>query len=394
MHIQRIHLHQFRNIESFDSELHPVVNVVHGRNAQGKTNLLEAISLLATMKSFRAARTAELVRWDQPEAAIGASIVRHDVTRKMVMRIKAGSRVVHIDSKRASSLQETYGHVHAVLFAPEDLAISKGSGRGRRVFLDRAIFSVVPVFLEETRSYDQALRSRNALLRDASGRGPDPAVMAVFDAQLVAAGARVTRRRFEFVAAFRDRVSGIHEGLCEGRHSFSMRYQSSFGAVEGEQEEQMAARFREALAASRRRDAARRVTSLGPQTDDLLVEIDERPARIHASQGQHRTIVLALKLAEIDHVEHALGLRPVLLLDDVSSELDRQRNAQLLEHLDRSLGQVVVTTTDPAYLVHRGQALHFHVEQGRIEPSARTQVAGSKSPARMVDSNEQQETNS
>jgi DNA replication and repair protein RecF len=347
-------------------DLHPAFTVVHGRNAQGKTNLLEAIYVLATLKSFRMARSVDLIRWGEAEANIEARIERHDAERSIRIKLHPKGKVVHIDGKRALSLQETFGHVQVVLFSPEDLAISKAGSSGRRTFLDRAIFNIVPAYYEEQRQYDKALKSRNALIRGASGRAPDRAMMAVFDQQVATTGARVMRRRAEFTEGFRERARAVHDDLVGASHPLGLRYEPSLESSDPTDERATAERFLGELSARLGRDVRRGSTGVGPHLDELALELDGKLVRMHASQGQHRTIVLALKIAEIGKIEAELGVRPVLLLDDVSSELDRGRNAQLMEFLGASRGQVVITTTDPRHIALRGDAAHLHVDAGAL----------------------------
>jgi DNA replication and repair protein RecF len=364
VYIRHLRLQSFRNAAWVDLELGPSINVFFGPNAQGKTNLLEALFLVATLKSFRGAKSTELISWNQPEARIESDIVRFGADRRISIRVRPTGKSISIDGKRAASLQESFGHVHAVLFAPEDLGVSKGPASGRRVFLDRAIFNVSPDYWLSLRDYEAALKSRNALLQDRDRRGVDRGLLAVFDAQVARTGAQVLQARQRFVQSFSPVACAVHSEIAPEGGALCLSYQSS--SEGGDDLPALEAALLAALRDTLRRDLARKTTSVGPHTDDLVATIDGRLARSFASQGQHRTVVLSLKLAELDHAEKVLGLRPILLLDDVSSELDRARNAALLERLGRSSGQVIVTTTDPAYLGYVGNVMRYAVSAGAI----------------------------
>lgn len=365
MRIDRLVLHDFRNIRDASIEPHERFNVIYGDNAQGKTNLLEAVYLLGTLRSFKSATNAELVRWGGEEAAVRGVVVRRETTRDIRINIRPQGRSVFVDGKRPRRLQDAFGTLTVVLFAPEDMEVTKGSPGTRRGFLDRAVFNVFPAYWDELRSYETAVKSRNALLRDMEGRPAPSDVLEAFDAQVAATGARVTDKRLRFLAEYAPRFQEVHGRLARGAHAASLGYESEWReGAEGV--EALEAVLLERLGRELRRDAARGSTSSGPHKDDLGVVLDGVTARSHASQGQHRTLVLALKIAEILYLEEALGYSPVLLLDDVSSELDRHRNAELMAFLNESGVQVFVSTTDLAHIRHEGGLAAWRMESGQI----------------------------
>ena len=365
MKIARLVLHDFRNIHEATVEPHERFNVFHGDNAQGKTNLLEAVYLLGTLRSFKAATNGELVRWGTEEAAVRGVVHKREVTRDIRINIRALGRSVFVDGKRPRRLQDAFGTLTVVLFSPEDMDISKGSPSSRRGFLDRAVFNVFPSYYDELRAFETALKSRNALLRELDGRGMGGDVLDAFDAQVAATGARVADKRRRFVDDYRPRFEEVHGRLVRGAHRAELAYEMAW-AGQDTAIEALEGALGERLAAERRRDVARGVTSSGPHRDDLALLVDGVVARTHASQGQHRTLVLALKIAEILHLEASLGYSPVLLLDDVSSELDRHRNAELMGFLDESGVQVFVTTTDRAHIRHAGGMASWRVAGGAV----------------------------
>jgi DNA replication and repair protein RecF len=374
--IARLSLHDFRNIAELSITPHDRFNVIYGDNAQGKTNLLESVYLLGTLRSFKGVTNAELVRWGSEEAMVRGVVERREVTRDIRINIRANGRTVHVDGKKPRRIQDAFGTLTVVLFAPEDLAISKGSPQNRRSFLDRAVFNVFPAYWDDLRAYETALKSRNALLRDAQGRPLAGDVLAVFDAQVAATGARVVEKRLRFLDGFTPHFSEVHGRLGRSRHTVSLGYDTEWLPQDVTERPKIEEVLAERLEQERRRDIARGVTSSGPHRDDVLMVLDGHPARSHASQGQHRTLVLALKIAEILHLSEVLSYYPVLLLDDVSSELDKHRNAELMSFLTDAGVQVFVSTTDPSHVKVTGEHASFRVEAGRVDPAGPTGAVG------------------
>ncbi len=387
MHLLDLECEHFRNLSGCPGsplvlDPHPRFNIFEGANGQGKTNLLEAIYVLGTLRSFREPRTRTLVQWDADSAIVRGRIERRGVERTLAVELAPRGRRAMVDGKAVKRLSDYFGHLHMVVFGPEDLVLTKGGPSNRRSFLDRAIFNERPVYLEEARAYQTALEHRNELLRRGGPMVQDPAVMASFDEQLATRGARVLRRRLTFLARYRPVFERVFTRITGGSHGVAMRYSSPVLAQIGApaaapdtlgsddptapSEATLGQGLADLLERSREVDGRRRYTTRGPHADDLVLTLDAHEARTHASQGQHRAFALALKIAELEIAEEALGAAPVLLLDDVSSELDRTRNAQLMAHLDRSGGQVFITTTDRAWIQVTGDTRVFRVEEGSV----------------------------
>ncbi len=371
MQVARLRIDGFRNLADTTLTFESGVQVLHGHNGQGKTNLLEALYLLATLRSFRSHRLDELVRWGEPRCLVEADIVRRGVVRTLRVEVTAAGRRASLDGKRPGTLLDYFGQLHVVLFSPEDLAITKGEPLVRRQFLDRAVFNAEPAHLDAVREYERALRQRNALLRQGLqgvGRGALD-VLAAFDAPLVRSGAAVVQRR----AAYLRELAPLFGDACEeiGGRGFAaeLRYESS--ALPGEEvslpaEAELAARLEAEVAGARANDIRRGHTTVGPHKDELVFLFGGRSVRQFASQGQHRACVLALKVAEIRYLQRRLEARPVLLLDDVSSELDATRNEQLMRFLDAQGGQVWVSTTDRRHIRLQAPAAVWWIEAGQI----------------------------
>ena len=340
----------FRNLGQVTLEAHPRFNVVWGDNGQGKTNLLEAIYLVGTLRSFRASKSEELVGFGASEARVRARVDKDNVTRVLEVRVSPGHKTARIDGK-GTRASDYFGGMNVVLFQPDDLRLPRGAPGGRRRFLDRAIFGERARYLQEAQAYEKVLRSRNAVLRLPGPPAPD--LLEVYDEQLAKAAIAIVQQRRAMVAALAPRAAEVFARLTRTGRLLRMEYRASLverGATSIDGPREIEDAMRTQLSADRRKDHARGATSAGPHTDDLELFLDDKDAQKYASQGQLRAIVLALKIAEIEHLGERLGDPPILLLDDVSSELDATRNAQLFEFLDSRPGQVFITTTDPKHV--------------------------------------------
>jgi DNA replication and repair protein RecF len=348
----------FRNLEHVVLEAHARFNVLSGDNGQGKTNLLEAVYLVGTLRSLRAAKVEELVRFGEAEARVRARVEKDGVQRLFEVRVSPGHKTARIDGK-STRAAAYFGGVNVVLFQPDDLRLPRGAPSGRRRFLDRAIFGERPGYATLAQTYERVLRSRNALL-----------LIETYDEQLARAAVPIVQHRQAMAAALGPRAANVFHALSKSGRALALRYRPALaergGEAAVESARQIEAAMREQLSADHRRDHARGATSAGPHTDDLELYLDERDAQKYASQGQLRAIVLALKIAEIEHLRERLGDSPILLLDDVSSELDATRNAQLFAFLDATPGQVFITTTDPKHVRVEGDRKDFRVAGGSI----------------------------
>lgn len=373
MLLQAVELAAFRNLEAALVEPHPRFNVLSGDNGQGKTNFLEAIYLVGTLRPLRAARLEELVRFGAAGARASARVERAGVSRRYDVEVipEPARKLARVDGKPVRAAAEYFGGFNVVVFTPDDLRLPRGAPSARRRFLDRAVWNVEPAFLSEAQSYEKIVRSRNALLRETDGGGPfgpggTAELLAVYDRQLAEVGAVLVARRRRYLAALAPRLAAAFARITRSPASVEVRYQSPLTEVS---EGSLAGALEQALRSSRARDRALGYTTAGPHADDLAFFLDSRPARLYASQGQLRALVLALKVAEIEHLAAVLGDSPVLLLDDVSSELDPARNRFLFEFLAEVTGQVFITTTDPGHVLLAAERRDFRVAGGAITPA-------------------------
>ncbi len=375
MLLRALQVHQFRNLaptslEFGSSGSGSQFHVISGDNGQGKTNLLEAIYLVGTLRSFRTQHGQEMVCWGEGEARVAARVERSGLERVYEVTL-APRRTVKLDGKTPRSLGEYFGDFNVVLFAPEDLRVPRGSPAGRRRFLDRSVFNRDASFLQVAQDYARVLKSRNALLRG----GPHPGARAgdlddlldVYDEQLAVLGAGVVETRRHYLAELAPLLAEAYEAITQGGLHATAAYETSLSA-DGptvDLTERLAATLRE----SRRRDLARRQTSVGPHVDDIDFRLGDRSAKAFASQGQLRALVLAWKTAEMRYLTEIHGDSPVLLLDDVSSELDPDRNRYLFDFLTRLGCQCFVTTTHPGHVLVLENRKGYHVVGGLVTPS-------------------------
>jgi len=337
--VQSLSIRGFRNLERVDVEPGPHFNVVYGDNGQGKTNLLEAVYVLATSRSFRTARLPELVIAGGETASLRAVVVEEHEAREQTIGLRRGLRAVRIDGKRPPTLAEYALRTPVVVFHAGALALSSGAGAERRKLLDRISLYTSPVTLAEAESYAKAVRARQRVL---DTRGENAADLDGWEELMVRHGTAMSLARRRTALRLAPFVHAAFSRIGPPGVALTLLFKG--GAPEDP------SAFREELRRRRAQDRARRAATVGPHRDDLLVSLGGMPMRGIASQGQHRAAVLALELAEIEIVTEARGVGPVLLLDDVSSELDRERTAALLQALREQRGQVFLTTTRPELL--------------------------------------------
>ena len=361
MILSDLHLFQYRNIQSFDWKPHPRANLLVGSNAQGKTNLLEAIFLLGTTKSLRAGSDADdLIMEEKAEAFVQGKVKRDqpEVTRELEILLRRGEpRQVRLNGKKLTPFSKIFGQLTVVLFVPEDLQLVKAGPAARRYYLDLEISQASPQYLAALQTYQRALKQRNGAIRMvAEGKATWDAVEA-FDEALVMSGSEIVLYRAEALCEIEPLAAQVQARVA-GREAekLELRYVSSLGselqALDAIQHE-----FRRRLRQRSGDERARGTTLSGPHRDDLEILLSGKPARLFASQGQQRTTALALKLAEVQFLSRRLNENPVLLLDDVLSELDLERQSALLGLLDEHV-QTFVTSTHADGLAYKpGQTL-------------------------------------
>jgi DNA replication and repair protein RecF len=385
MQVERIELTGFRNYGNLDIRVYPGVNVFYGDNAQGKTNILESIYMCACARSHRTARDADIIRHENDFYSIKLSFANQYQQEELVLsfqdadaknpeRPRALRTVMH-NGMRLPRVADMMGLFHAVIFAPEDLMLVKEGPSSRRRYLDLLLSQIRPAYFNDLQTYSRALSQRNALLkriRETRSDAVDDPELEVWDASMAAAGARLIHARLAVAARVSEIASREHSRISSDTERLLVRYRTVSGIKEGDGLPGIAEKFLQRLRQSARDDAEKGQTSQGPHRDDLDLGLDGEGLRPFASQGQQRSAVLALKLAELQVLEEETGEPPVLLLDDVMSELDARRRNALVEGMGSA--QVFVTCTDAAHvggdmqeLAARRKGMHyFHVERGEV----------------------------
>jgi DNA replication and repair protein RecF len=342
--LQQLQLRNFRNYSDRLIEFTAPKTIILGENAQGKSNLLEAIELLATLKSHRVSRDRDLVMTGTGESRISGRVQRisGEIDLSLTLR-QQGRRTASVNQENLKRQADFLGHLNAVEFSCLDLDLVRGAPERRRLWLDGMLVQVEPIYGHILQSYQQVLKQRNALLKQGLDREIGSDELDLWNGQLISAGIKVIRRRRRILERLVPIAQVWHQRIGGGREELSIDYLASVTAGDNEVES-IAVAFQERLAQRQVAERSLGTTLIGPHRDDLVLSIDGTLAKAYGSQGQQRTLVLALKLAELELIEQIVGEAPLLLLDDVLAELDLHRQNQLLSTIaDRF--QTIVTTT-------------------------------------------------
>ena len=366
MFIEHLEARNFRNLEYLSLRLSPKRVQVIGRNAQGKTNLLEALYVCATGRSFRKASSADLLQHEAQSGIIRATLIRQDVRHEVEVILTPKRRGVKVDNRVVKLASKLLELINVVAFFPDDLRIAKGSPEERRRFLDRSVANYQPSFVEAAIAYGKTLKSRNALLKS-PGR-PDPILLETYDEQLIAHGHVIHEARVELLEELKPIARAQFESIMEAGTEGKFSLKSGVSGADDARGDDFKNAFHQVLIQNRERDIRTRRTNAGPHRADLLMEVDGKDARQFASQGQQRALVLALKLAEVIRLKERLGCAPILLLDDVSSELDTERTRLLFDVIDNVAGQVWVSSTGAASLPINEETQVLTIKNGQIKP--------------------------
>lgn len=366
MRVNSLQLTDFRNYESFCGAFPEQVVIFRGANAQGKTNVLEALYLLALGKSHRTHRERELIRWQTPFSILKAEMARDGRTHRLEVVLSGKGKKVKRNGVEQRRLSDYIGTLNAVMFAPEDLAIVKGSPGMRRRFLDVAISQVKPAYVHHLSRYNQILAQRNNLLKNLRRTSGGEVLLEVLNEQLVASGVEVFLKRRHFIRKLETWAQTIQSQITNEQETLALTYRTFLAENEIEPTE-LADMYHEQLKKRRASERERGLTLVGPHRDDVAFAVNGIDVQTFGSQGQQRTTALSLKLAEIELIFEEIGEYPILLLDDVLSELDESRQTHLLQTIRQKV-QTFVTTTSTAD-IHAGalkQAAIYDVESGKV----------------------------
>ena len=358
MFIEHLELADFRNYSQASFDFTRGITAVVGRNAQGKTNVAEAMGFLATLESFRLAPTAALIR-DGAETAVIRATIRHDDGRELLVEIqipRQGRTTVLVNRQRLQRTRDLLGVLRVTVFSPDDLELVKGSPSERRRFCDETLVSLAVKNDALRLDLDRVLRQRNTLLRQCNGRLTDEVgfTLDVWDERMATIGDELGQARADLVARLQPAAEEAYQQLAGRPLAVGLRYEPEW------RRSGLAA----ALRTVRTDDVRRGVSTVGPHRDDVEFTLGSMPARTHASQGEIRSLALSLRLAAHRLVAAATDMTPLLILDDVLSELDPERCEALLAHLPP--GQVVITTASPLPEAAQPDRI-LRIEQGRVE---------------------------
>lgn len=358
MIVKSLELKDYRNYNNLSMNLSDGTNILYGENAQGKTNILEAIYLCGTTKSHRGSKDKEIVMFDREEAHVRIILEKNKIPHRIDLHLKKNkAKGVAIDGIPIKKQSELFGMLNLVFFSPEDLYIIKNGPAERRRFLDLELCQLDKIYLSNLANYNKALLQRNNLLKQIGFNGNLLDTLYIWDQKLIEYGKTVIESRQSFILKLNELVGEIHKKLTGGKEELMIQYEPSVKEQD----------FEEKLKQSLEKDLLLKMTHVGPHRDDMSFLIDSIDIRKYGSQGQQRTAALSCKLAEIDLVKAVIKDNPVLLLDDVLSELDRQRQTQLLN----SIGdiQTIITCTGlEEFVNHRFEYNKiFQVVEGTVE---------------------------
>lgn len=361
MRLNRLVVSGFRNLDLIRVEPGRGFNLLYGFNGQGKTNFLEAIYLLGNPRSFRSSRISEFITHGQSQAHLLGEVESGGTVSSIRLALEPAGRRVEIDGKGIRRASELHGKLTAVVFSPDDTSMVKSGPETRRRYLDRAVYTGDIGYLHCWHDYHRILKQRNHLLKSSDRSGIE-----IWTEKLAEAGAEVIERRHRYVDLLQIRLQRHYETISGGSETAGIRYRPEgvqSCAPAGIREELLQLFSRHA-----RSDERYGTTTAGPHRDDLGLFLDERPLKAFGSQGQQKSFVLALKMAEMDNLQDIFGESPLLLLDDMSSELDARRNGNLMDFLTSREIQVFITTTEPTATLAGTTALCsvFRVENGNL----------------------------
>jgi DNA replication and repair protein RecF len=354
--VRRVRLTNFRNFAHEDVELDAGLNVVHGENAQGKTNLLEALYLVSAGRLLRGSKDEEAIRWGTDEGSVEAELGHANTSVSVTLR-KGTRKSAALNALKLPRASDLLGRFPSVCISSLDLALARGEPADRRLFLDTEISQVFPAYLKNLAAYKRALEHRNALLKRAIEGGVDTLEFEPWELQLAEAGAAIRTARSDFVTALSPLAAETHGQLADGE-KLDVEVALKDPASNAEA-------LLDRLQSMRHEEIMRGATTSGPHRDDLRISVQNVDARLFASQGQQRTAVISLKLATL-RLGASRGVKPALLLDDILSDLDERRRGRLVEWIQEHAAQTVLTCTEPPRLP-AAQAPNLCVRQGKLE---------------------------
>ena len=372
MYLKKILLKNYRNFNEIFLNLHSNLNLFIGDNGQGKTNLLEAVHLLGTGSSHRTNRDKELVNWNKNKALVQVLLIKKNQELKISLTIDGSTKIPKINGNKLDKLSEMMGCLNVVLFSPEDLKLVKGSPSNRRKFLNIEVSQVSPYYHHLLNKYNHILKQRNNLLKDISrNNNSDENMLEVWDEQLSTTGSKIIKKRLEVIEKIKILARLHQRKITSGKENLELSYDNSLNS-DLTKNDNIKVIFKKKLVNNRNKEIERGYTLFGPHRDDLLIKINDIDVRKFGSQGQQRTVALALKLSELEFMKSEIGEYPILLLDDVFSELDDKRKSTLIDIIKDNI-QTFITSVNTHSLKqfnfnsHQDNSFNlFKVKNGKI----------------------------
>lgn len=345
MKLTNLQLQNFRNYESVQLEFTDGVHVFIGENAQGKTNLMESIYALAMTKSHRTTNDKELIGWNKEFATIKGTVEKTATKTNLELQFSKKGKIAKVNYLEQKRLSSYLGNLNVILFAPENLTLVKGSPQNRRKFVDMELGQMSSLYLYDLVEYNRVLKQRNTYLKQLAIKKKQPdEYLEVLSEMLSELASKIVFHRLDFMKQLEALAIPIHDQLSLGREKFSVSYQATIPLEDGLTPEQMKEIYIDQFKKNQTREADQATTLIGPHRDDLIFYLNEVPVQTYGSQGQQRSTVLSLKLAEIELMKLSTGEYPLLLLDDVLSELDDDRQTHLIKAIENKV-QTFITTT-------------------------------------------------
>ena len=353
MYIEKIKLQNFRNYEQLDLDLNKNINIIYGDNAQGKTNILEAIFLCSFGKSFRTTKEKEMIKFNEDRCLVEIFYQKKDRNGKIKIEI-GNKKQISINGVKIKKLSELLGNINIVLFTPDDINILKDGPSNRRRFLDMLIGQLKPNYVYNLNMYLKTIEQRNNYLRQIREENKPEKMLEIWDEKLTEYGNIIYNYRKQFMDLIAEKINEIHKKITEDKENIKIEYTSNCDSKE---------EYLKLLKQRRKLDIIKGFTTKGVHRDDFVIYINDKEVNTYGSQGQNRTVVLSLKLAELNVIYDLIGEYPILLLDDFMSELDENRRKNFLKNIENT--QVILTGTDKIDLQNLEFNL-YNVKKGAI----------------------------
>lgn len=363
MYINSLKLVNYRNYDDLLVEFNKKVNLIIGMNGQGKTNLVEAIGFMSIGRSFRTNKDRELIKFSAENLYCGCNFTRNNMDKKIEIVVAKDKKGVKVNGVSIKSMQELLGNLNVVIFSPEDLRLVKDGPKERRSFIDKEISQIMPRYYSLLTNYNKILHQRNTVLKSYR---IDENLLDVYDETMSIYASEIYLIRNKFIEKLSKISSEIHKNLTMDKENLTIIYKNQVDLESGHDASQVRLKLLEKLRESRGGDMITRTTKVGPHKDDMKIFINDIDVRMYGSQGQQRTASISLKLSEIELIKQEVGDYPVLILDDVFSELDQTRQKMLVEKLENI--QMFVTSADPLHknILDIDDYSIFNIENGRL----------------------------